>query len=143
MLLFEGIDPARPERGSWWTTPGGGVDNGESLEAAAVREIREETGLRLAPTQLGSVVATRVAEFEFEDRRFRQTESFFATKVARFTPRNADWEDHEQRSLLRHRWWDIDELRTTHEIVYPKELADLAHGVLHGTTTHPFTLSGL
>ena len=35
VLLFRGFDPADPDRGSWWFTPGGGINPGESLEAAA------------------------------------------------------------------------------------------------------------
>lgn len=32
--------------GSWWQMPQGGIDDGETPEAAALREMREETGMR-------------------------------------------------------------------------------------------------
>lgn len=46
VLLFRGFDPAHPDRGSWWFTPGGGINPSESLEEAAPRELAEETGIR-------------------------------------------------------------------------------------------------
>jgi 8-oxo-dGTP pyrophosphatase MutT (NUDIX family) len=142
VLLQHGFDPGRPEAGTWWLTPGGGLNDGESVEEGAVREVLEETGLRLSPVQLGPVIATRVASFEFERRQFRQSESFFAVNVEAFTPQHHGWDQVEQRALLDHRWWTVDELRTTDETVYPSELADVVQALLDGTLTTPIRLSG-
>jgi ADP-ribose pyrophosphatase YjhB (NUDIX family) len=43
---------ARPPAHGLYTLPGGGVELGETLEDAVVREVREETGLAIAPLQL-------------------------------------------------------------------------------------------
>lgn len=45
-----------------WGLPGGGLHRRESLTIGAVREVGEETGLRLAPTQLTSLTSEQVTE---------------------------------------------------------------------------------
>jgi len=142
VLLIKGRDPARPERGTWWLTPGGGIEDGESIEVAVAREILEETGLEIDPGRVGSVVATRVASFEFDERAFRQTESFFVLMVEPFTPTDQGWDDLERRELVAHRWWTIDELGTTDDVVYPHELVTLVQAVLDGCIDGPMQLSG-
>ena len=142
VLLIRGCDPGRPEAGWWWLTPGGGIEDGESVGDAAVREVLEETGFRLHPDQLGPVVATRVAEFEFDGRAFRQAESFFAVEVATFVAGSTGWDELEQRSLSEHRWWTLDELSSTDETVYPRELATIVRAVLGGYITSPLEVSG-
>ncbi|HEY3722554.1 MAG TPA: NUDIX domain-containing protein [Acidimicrobiia bacterium] len=142
VLLIHGRDPARPEAGTWWLTPGGGIDDGESLEAAAVREVREETGLCLDPAAMGPVVATRRAEFTFDGKDFRQAEWFFAVRVDRFAPGADGWDAIEQRALLAHRWWTVEDLERTDEVVYPVELPALVNAVLGGGPAQPMELSG-
>lgn len=54
ILLLKGRLPNRPMHTSSWFTVGGGVEPGETLEAAALREIAEETGF--SDVELGPVV---------------------------------------------------------------------------------------
>lgn len=48
ILMVRHVEPTR----SYWTLPGGGVEAGETPAEAAVREVWEETGLRVKVTRL-------------------------------------------------------------------------------------------
>ena len=52
--------------------PGGGIGRGEAPVAAAVRELREETGIEAEPAEL-----VDLGEFHFEDNRRRITPFLF------------------------------------------------------------------
>jgi ADP-ribose pyrophosphatase YjhB (NUDIX family) len=123
VLLFRGGDPHRPDAGTWWFTPGGGLDPGETVEDAARRELREETGLVI--THLGPVVVERRIEFDFEGVRYDQQETFFMVSVAAFDVDTGAWTDVERRSVFEHRWWTRAELEMTTDTVYPEGLAEL------------------
>jgi 8-oxo-dGTP pyrophosphatase MutT (NUDIX family) len=140
VLLIQGHDPAKPEAGEWWHVPGGGIDDGETPEAAAVREIFEETGLAVTEEDLSPVVATREVEFDFDNEHYHQSERFFAVDVERFSLTADRWEPHEHRSLLDHRWWTLTDLTTTAETVYPPELPALFAAVRAGTIDPPMVL---
>lgn len=60
-IVFKGNDVllikrGRPPGKGNWSLPGGAVELGESAKAALVREVREETGLEVAPEKLIAVV---------------------------------------------------------------------------------------
>jgi len=123
VLLFRGFDPADVEAGFWWFTPGGGVDPEESLEQAARRELIEETGIN--DVDLGPRLWTRLAQFSFEGIAFEQREWFFLARTARRAVDTSGFMDYEQRSMTDHRWWGVDELRQSDEVVWPTGLASL------------------
>ena len=125
ILLQQCCDPAAPTAGSWWNTTGGGLDDGETPRQAAVRELHEETGLRVDAADVGDVVHRRVTEFRFGGADYRQSEDYFLLRTRAFPAAPTAHSDVEMVAVLGTRWWSRDELRATRERVYPEELVEV------------------
>jgi 8-oxo-dGTP pyrophosphatase MutT (NUDIX family) len=80
VLLLHGWDPRRPDE-PYWFTIGGGADAGESMPEAATRELREETGIRVEPEQLGEPFAQNTVEFSWAGYEIVQGQVFYAVLV--------------------------------------------------------------
>ena len=131
-LLFEDSDPGVPGT-SWWTTPGGGVDEGESEPRAAIREVAEETGYRLAESELLGPIARRHVVHGYSDLVIEQDESFFLAMVSPFEVDISAHTPDERLTVLGHRWWTRAEFETTDETLYPESLARILADVLRGS----------
>lgn len=123
VLLLRGGDPGRPDAGTWWFTPGGGLEEGETPEQAARRELAEETGLER--DDFGAVVLQRTIEFEFDGVVYEQSEDYFVVRAEQFALDTSRWSPIEVATVVEHRWWSLEELRTTQEQVYPEGLPEL------------------
>lgn len=94
----------------FWVAPGGGVDAGEELAAAAERETLEETGLTVSARRLlwiedGFDGVTRTVKFWFlAELMGDQVEPPCGDRIARWFPRDALPEETYPQ-ILRHEFW--------------------------------------
>ena len=134
VLLFEDSDPGLPGLPTFWITPGGALDPGESVEQAALRELAEETGLVLDAAQLRGPIAHRTVVHGYSDKIVEQDETYFVAVVPHFVVDVAGHTLEEQTTFIGHRWWDKAGIRATSALVWPTSLADLMVAAAHPET---------
>jgi 8-oxo-dGTP pyrophosphatase MutT (NUDIX family) len=134
VLLFRTVDPVMPETGTWWELPGGGVEDGESVTATAIREVREETGFVLAPEQVSPPSWRRDATYLRRRRRYLQHEVVVTADLATTAPEpSADGRTPTERlEYVGHRWWTVAEIRDSADRFFPGRLPALIEKFLAG-----------
>jgi 8-oxo-dGTP pyrophosphatase MutT (NUDIX family) len=130
VLLFCGSDPAVTGGAAprWWFTVGGQALPGERLVDAAVRELAEETGLRVEPAAMIGPVWRRDSLIDFNGKVVSSQEFYFIHRTTRFEPTSAGRTPLELRYIHGHRWCDsaaIEQLAAGGQTVYPLQLGEL------------------
>lgn len=113
-----------PPNGTHWSTPGGGLEDGEAYPAAAIRELAEETGW--TDIALLGEIHRRTHTIEYDDRLVRQDERLYLARTDQADRQITGVEAmHASDGITGWRWWTLPELDSTAEVVWPAELADL------------------
>jgi 8-oxo-dGTP pyrophosphatase MutT (NUDIX family) len=109
--------------GEVWITPGGALEPGETAEQAALRELREETGIENA--QLSPCVWTRKHCFEWGGSRYEQREQFFVARTENPKITLDGCGATELLFLSGWRWWTVEEIAASDAVFAPRNLAKI------------------
>jgi 8-oxo-dGTP pyrophosphatase MutT (NUDIX family) len=114
LIKYNDGRPGRPAY--YWSTPGGGVESGETHLSAAQRELLEETGLR---ADVGRELWSRRVLLDLPSGEVEQLERYFLVRLAEVAP---DVRNSSPENIVDHRWWTVGDLRTTTDLVFPDGL---------------------
>lgn len=128
VLLVSSRDP--DEGVVVWYTPGGRVEAGETLEAAAEREIAEELGIRL--DELVGPVWERRFPHTFAGRFVDAHEWFFVAHVESSSIDHVAETGVGARYFEGWDWWTLERMRAFDGILAPRLLPDLLAPILEG-----------
>ena len=118
VLLVRFWGPGRDR--SWWGSPGGGIEPGESHEQALTRELREEIGLQ--ELEVGPLLFEHVGQFPWAKRLYRQRNVTYLVRVDEHEPKATV--DLSAEGVAEVRWWTLAELAASREQFAPPDLLE-------------------
>lgn len=115
---------------AFWYTPGGGLVENETYEVAAHRELLEETAIN---ADIGPCIWVHTHQLHYNNKMITFHERYyltFVTAVEVVVDHNPD--SIEKSAYRGYRWWTIEEIQNSNELIFPIKLGLLLPSIIAG-----------
>jgi 8-oxo-dGTP pyrophosphatase MutT (NUDIX family) len=119
-------------RGKFWCLIGGEIEQNETLNQAAIREIYEETGIKKEDVELGPVVW--FGEFDLIlSGKFTHFKQKFIVAKTKKNKIALEFLTREEKAVVQSiEWFSLEKMKNCKEVVYPVGLSEYLSDILAG-----------
>lgn len=137
LLLLKADDPNTTTtsgryNGPFWFLVGGGIEPGEEIEGAVLREINEETGIAKEHITLGPIVWKGEFDLIINGILSRQQQRFIVARASAAQVSLHNLTPYEQKVIKDIRWFSLEQIEDSKELIYPLCLRRYLPAILKG-----------
>lgn len=118
--------------GDFWFLVGGEEEPGENFLHTIKRELFEETGLKEEDYKVGPLVWTGDFKLILSEEPRRMKQKFIVVKTNKNDITTANFTENEKKVVKELKWFSLDEIKSSKEIIYPVNLKDKIENILEG-----------
>jgi len=116
----------------FWCTIGGEINFDESLEDAAIRELKEETGLNLDDVTFGPEIWLEEFDMMLSGKLTRMNQRFIIAHTSNKQITTKYLTPEEQEVVKEVKWFGLADILNSKEVIYPILLQNYLPDVLEG-----------
>jgi 8-oxo-dGTP pyrophosphatase MutT (NUDIX family) len=127
VLLVHERERAGSGASTRWLTPGGGIEADETPAQAARRELFEEAGIAVDLDRDEPAWHRDTVTWSIDGTPWIQTNHYFVARLNTVAPEVTPGAltELEEQTMLGWRWWSVQALRETDEVIWPHDLVSL------------------
>ncbi len=125
------IDDADGKRNrQFWCTIGGGIDQDETVQNAALRELYEETSLDANAVELGPIVWLSDIHLKLRGTLTQLKEQYIVARTTHHSVRLHAPTTEEQQVVKELRWFMLEDVKRCPDVIFPVLLSDYLPDIL-------------